>query len=256
VENAMTQSKIQDQIGWILIDRERKLNALNRALMDELHNHLVRFGHDPSVRVVVLTGVGTKAYVAGADIAEFSHFEPHQATALSQYGNEILFDFLANFNKPVIAAINGYALGGGLELAIACHLRIAARHAKMGLPEVSLGIIPGYGGTQRLPSLVGKGRAMELILTGDMIDAEKALQWGLVNQVVPAEKLWEAAAEMAERLIKNAPNAQKNAIQALNAFSDSSEGFEAETKQFSKCFGTADFKEGISAFLQKRKANF
>ena len=252
----LTWIEIQDKIGWIKINREKKLNALNRDLIDELHERLVDFQKHSSVKVIILTGSGDKAFVAGADISEFSSFNPQQAEALARNGNRVLFDFIAQLEKPVIAAINGYALGGGLELAMACHLRIAAQHAKMGLPEVSLGVIPGYGGTQRLPALIGKGNAMQMILTGDMIVADKALQIGLVNQVVPAEKLLEAAITLAERLMKNAPNSIKNAIKALNAADGTSKGFQEENLQFSQCFGTADFEEGITAFLEKRKPQF
>lgn len=256
MEEALTWIEIQDNIGWIKINREKKLNALNRSLIDELHDRLLDFQQDASVRVIILTGNGDKAFVAGADIAEFSHFGPLEAAALVQHGNQVLFDFIAQLNKPVIAAINGYALGGGLELAMACHFRIASQHAKMGLPEVSLGIIPGYGGTQRLPALIGKGNAMEMILTGDMIEAEKALRLGLVNQVVPQEKLLETAMALAERIIKNAPNSLKNAIKAINAADGSSKGFREEGIQFTDCFGSHDFEEGITAFLEKRKPKF
>jgi enoyl-CoA hydratase len=252
----LTWVEIQDKIGWIKINREKKLNALNRDLIDELHERLVDFQQHSSVKVIILTGSGDKAFVAGADISEFSSFDPQQAEALARRGNQVLFDFIAQLEKPVIAAINGYALGGGLELAMACHLRIAAQHAKMGLPEVSLGVIPGYGGTQRLPALIGRGNAMEMILTGDMIGADKALQMGLVNQVVPLEKLLEAAITLAERLMKNAPHSIKNAIKALNAADGTSKGFQEENLQFSRCFGTADFEEGIAAFLEKRKPQF
>lgn len=256
MEEALIWIEIQDNIGWIKINREKKLNALNRSLIDELQDRLLDFQKDASVRVIILTGNGDKAFVAGADIAEFSHFGPLEAAALVQHGNQVLFDFIAQLNKPVIAAINGYALGGGLELAMACHFRIASQHAKMGLPEVSLGIIPGYGGTQRLPALIGKGNAMEMILTGDMIDAKKALRLGLVNQVVPQEKLLETAIALAERIMKNAPNSLKNAIKAINAADRSSKGFREEGIQFADCFGTNDFEEGITAFLEKRKPKF
>jgi enoyl-CoA hydratase len=252
----LTWVEIQDSIGWIKINREKKLNALNRDLIDELHERLIDFQQDSSVKVIILTGIGNKAFVAGADISEFSSFDPQEASALARYGNQVLFDLIAQLEKPVIAAINGYALGGGLELAMACHLRIAAQHAKMGLPEVSLGLIPGYGGTQRLPAMIGRGNAMEMILTGDMISAEKALQMGLVNQVVEAERLLEAAINLAERMMKNAPHSIKNAIKAINAADGTPKGFEEENLKFSDCFGTTDFEEGIAAFLEKRKPQF
>ncbi len=256
MEAKLTWVEVLDNVGWLKINREGKLNALNRDLIDEIHDHLADFQSDPNVRVIILTGSGDKAFVAGADITEFSRFGPQEAAALVQYGNQVLFDFIAQLTKPVIAALNGFALGGGLELAMACHIRIAAEHAKMGLPEVSLGIIPGYGGTQRLPSLIGKGNAMEMILTGDMIDAKKALEIGLVNQVVPAKHLMEAALTMAERMMKNAPHSLKNAIKALHAADGSPKGFIEEALLFSDCFGTADFEEGMGAFLEKRKPKF
>ncbi|MEK9603435.1 MAG: enoyl-CoA hydratase-related protein [Flavobacteriaceae bacterium] len=256
MEGNLTWAEIQDQIGWIKINREEKLNALNRELIDELHLRLDNFNQNSAVKVVILTGSGNKAFVAGADIGEFSDFKPQEASALVRHGNRVLFDFIPQMEKPVIAAINGYALGGGLELAMACHLRIAVQHAKMGLPEVSIGVIPGYGGTQRLPALIGKGNAMEMILTGDMIGAEKALQLGLVNQVVPQDGLLEAAVIMAERLMKNAPNSLKNAIKAVNTNDRNSKGFSEEGLLFSDCFGTLDFKEGIAAFKEKRKPEY
>lgn len=256
MEGNLTWIEIQDQIGWIKINREEKLNALNRELIDELHLRLENFNQNDAVKVVILTGGGDKAFVAGADIGEFSDFKTQEALALVRHGNRVLFDFIAQMGKPVIAAINGYALGGGLELAMACHLRIAVQHAKMGLPEVSIGVIPGYGGTQRLAALIGKGNAMEMILTGDMINADKALQWGLVNRVVPQEDLLEAAVIMAERLMKNAPNSLKNAIKAINADERNSQSFSQEGTLFSDCFGTPDFKEGITAFMEKRKPKY
>ena len=256
MKGQLTSIEVQDCIGWIKINREKKLNALNRELIDELHDRIINFQNHRSVKVIVLTGKGNKAFVAGADISEFSSFDPEQAAAFARHGNKVLFDLITQLEKPVIAAINGYALGGGLELAMSCHLRIAVQHAKLGLPEVSLGVIPGYGGTQRLPALIGKGNAMEMILTGDMISADKALKLGLVNQVVPAEKLFEATITFAERLMKNSPNSIKNAIKAINASDISLRGFKEENIQFSKCFGTTDFEKGVAAFLEKRKPEF
>ena len=256
MEDQLIWIEVQNGIGWIKINREKKLNALNRELIDELHDRMVDFQNHPSVKVIVLTGSGDKAFVAGADISEFSSFEPQQAAAFARHGNQVLFDLITQLEKPVIAAINGYALGGGLELAMSCHLRIAVQHAKLGLPEVSLGVIPGYGGTQRLPALIGKGNAMEMILTGDMICADKALELGLVNQVVPAEKLLDATIILAKRLMKNSPNSIKNAIKAINASDVNLKGFNEENLQFSLCFGTTDFEEGVAAFLEKRKPEF
>ena len=256
MKGQLTWIEVQDSIGWIKINREKKLNALNRELIDELHNRVINFQNHPSVKVIVITGKGNKAFVAGADISEFSSFEPEQAAAFARHGNQALFDLITQLEKPVIAAINGYALGGGLELAMSCHLRIAVKHAKLGLPEVSLGVIPGYGGTQRLPALIGKGKAMEMILTGDIISADKALELGLINQVVTAEKLLEATIILAKRLMKNSPNSIKNAIKAINASDSTLKGFKEENLQFSLCFGTTDFKEGVAAFLEKRKPEF
>lgn len=252
----MTLVEIQDGIAWLIINRKEKLNAINRALLSELNERFTAFKADPNVKIIVLTGSGSKAFVAGADITEFSSFNKLEGRDLSQYGNEKVFNFIEKIGKPVIAAINGYALGGGLELAMSCQIRIAATHAKMGLPEVSLGIIPGYGGTQRLPQLIGKGNAMEMILTGKMIDAKHALELGLVTHVVDGKKLLSKAASIARNLLKSSPNALNNAITAVNAADQTAAGFNVEMDQFSNCFSTEDFKEGVQAFLEKRKPNF
>ena len=252
----MTLVKFQDGIAWLKINREEKLNALNKALLSELNERFTAFKADPAIKVIVLTGSGSKAFVAGADITEFSSFNKLEGRDLSQHGNEKIFNFIEKIGKPVIAAINGYALGGGLELAMSCQIRIAATHAKMGLPEVSLGIIPGYGGTQRLPQLIGKGNAMEMILTGEMIGAKRALELGLVTHVVSGEKLLSKAALIAGNLLKNSPNAINKAITAVNASDQTAAGFNVEMDQFSNCFGTEEFKEGVKAFLEKRKPNF
>ena len=207
--------------------------------------------------MILITGAGEKAFVAGADISEFADFSVEEGAHLAQKGQELLFDFVENLKTPVIAAVNGFALGGGLELAMACHFRIASENAKMGLPEVSLGVIPGYGGTQRLPQLVGKGRAMEMIMTASMIDAQTALNYGLVNHVVPQEELIAFAKNMAAKIMKNSPKAIATAIESINSnFKDGTNGFEVEIENFGKCFGTDDFKEGTTAFLEKRKADF
>lgn len=252
----MTLVEIRDGIAWLKINREKKLNSLNKTLLSELSERFRTFKTDPTVKVIVLTGSGSKAFVAGADITEFSSFNKLEGRNLSQHGNEKVFNFIEKIGKPVIAAINGYALGGGLELAMSCQIRIAANHSKMGLPEVSLGIIPGYGGTQRLPQLIGKGNAMEMILTGKMIDAKRALELGLVSHVVSGEKLLSKAALIAGDLLKNSPNAINKAITAVNASDQTATGFNVEMDQFSNCFGTDEFKEGVKAFLEKRKPNF
>ena len=204
-----------------------------------------------------MTGSGEKAFVAGADIAEFSEFSTEEGAQLAARGQELLFDYVQHLGTPVIAAVNGFALGGGLELAMAAHFRIASDNAKMGLPETSLGVIPGYGGTQRLPQLVGKGRAMEMIMTASMIDAETAKAYGLVNHVVPQAELVEFVKTIAAKIMKNSPAAIAAAIESINAnYEDGVNGFTTEIRAFGKCFGTADFKEGTTAFLEKRKASF
>lgn len=246
-----------DGILQITVNRPSKLNALNRETIQELHEVFSDAREEVDVKVIILTGNGEKAFVAGADISEFSDFSPEEGKELAAKGQKILFDFIANFPKPVIAAINGFALGGGLELALSAHFRIASENAKMGLPEVSLGVIPGYGGTQRLAQLVGKGRAMEMIMTAGMIDANQALQYNLVNHVTSQDELIEFAEAIAQKIMKNSLVAIKSAIKAVNAnFEDGVNGFDVEIEEFGRCFGTADFREGTSAFLSKRKADF
>ena len=257
MSTANLQLRIQDQVAWIQIVRPTKLNALNRAVLEELNQVFSDLRTDASVRVIVLTGSGEKAFVAGADIAEFSEFGPLEGRALAQKGQDAVFTFIEQMNKPVIAAINGFALGGGLELAMACHFRVASDNAKMGLPEVSLGVIPGYGGTQRLPQLIGKGNAMELIMTAGMISAEKAAALGLVNYVTTLEELMPLVEKLAGKIMRNSSVAISAAIKAVNAnFEDGVDGFEVEISEFGNCFGTEDFREGTTAFLEKRKANF
>ncbi len=246
-----------DHMGFITIDRPKKLNALNKATIKELHDAFKKMDLEDEVRVIIITGSGEKAFVAGADISEFADFDMTEGKKLSRKGQEKLFDFVAELSTPVIAAVNGFALGGGLELAMACHMRVASTNAKMGLPEVSLGLIPGYGGTQRLPQLVGKGKAFEMITTGGMIGAEDAFSHGLVNHVVPQEDLISFCEDMADKIARNSPLAIASAIKAVNAnFKDSINGFDVEIDAFGNCFGTDDFHEGTSAFLEKRKPNF
>jgi enoyl-CoA hydratase len=240
-------------VARVRIDRPEKRNALNAETIEELHQLFLRLKADVSVRVVLLTGSGEKAFVAGADISEFADFSSQQGMDLARQGQAKLFDMIAHFPKPVVCMINGFALGGGLELAMACHLRWASKNAKMGLPEVSLGLIPGYGGTQRLPQLIGKGRAFELILTGGMISAQKALEMGLVNAVVSSEALLSSCLELATKLLANSPQAIRAAICAINAgYAEGIDGFGKEIELFGTCFGTDDFVEGTQAFLQKR----
>jgi enoyl-CoA hydratase len=244
-------------IAQITINRPEKLNALNKQTIQELHDAFEAAEHNADIRAIILTGSGEKAFVAGADISEFASFSIEEGAQLAAHGQEILFDFVENLRTPVIAAMNGFALGGGLELAMACHFRIASDNAKMGLPEVSLGVIPGYGGTQRLPQLIGKGKAMEMIMTAGMITAEDAKACGLVNYVVPQAELLEFTNSIAQKILKNSPMAISQAIKAVNAsYKEGLDGFKTEIKAFGKCFGTEDFKEGTTAFLEKRKADF
>lgn len=245
------------QICRITINRPAQLNALNKETIQELHNALESADQDAGVGVIILTGSGEKSFVAGADIKEFADFSIAQGGELAQKGQELLFSFVEQLSTPVIAAVNGFALGGGLELAMCSHIRIASSNARMGLPEVSLGVIPGYGGTQRLAQLVGRGKANEMVFTAGMITADEALQWGLVNAVVEQEELLAKAEEIAGKILKNSGTAISSAIRAINAnYTDGVNGYEVEIEEFGKCFGTADFKEGTSAFLEKRKPNF
>ena len=246
-----------DHTGYITIDRPKKLNALNKETIKELHEAFKEMDLEEEVRVIIITGSGEKAFVAGADIAEFADFDAVQGKKLAAKGQKELFDFVADLSTPVIAAVNGFALGGGLELAMACHIRVASDNAKMGLPEVSLGLIPGYGGTQRLPQLVGKGKALEMITTGAMVDAQDAFSHGLVNHVVSQEELIVFSEKIADKIARNSPLAIAAAIKAVNAnFEDAVNGFDVEIEAFGKCFGTEDFTEGTSAFLEKRKPKF
>jgi enoyl-CoA hydratase len=247
----------ENSIATVTVNRPTKLNALNKATIEELHQVFYELEQNYEIRAIILTGSGEKAFVAGADIAEFASFSIEEGVQLATQGQDILFNFVENLKKPVIAAVNGFALGGGLELAMACHFRIASDNARMGLPEVSLGVIPGYGGTQRLPQLVGKGLAMEMIMTAGMVTAEEAYRTGLVNHIVPQSELLGFCNGIAQKIIKNSPLAISKAIIAINAnYKDGENGFETEIKSFGKCFGTADFKEGTTAFLEKRKALF
>lgn len=250
-------STTSNGITTITINRPSKLNALNRETIEELHTAFAKAEEDTTVRVILLTGTGEKAFVAGADISEFASFSQTEGAALARKGQEILFDYIAHLGTPVIAAVNGFALGGGLELAMAAHFRIASDNARMGLPEVSLGVIPGYGGTQRLPQLVGKGRAMEMIMTAGMIDAKTALEYGLINHVVTQEELLPLAEKLGSKIMRNSPRAIAAAIDAINAgFKDGVDGYKTEIEAFGNCFGTDEFIEGTTAFLEKRKAQF
>jgi enoyl-CoA hydratase len=244
-------------LAYVTINRPKKLNALNKATIAELHGAFDALESDLNIKAIILTGSGEKAFVAGADISEFAHFSAEEGSRLAREGQEKLFNFIENLATPVIGAVNGFALGGGLELAMSCHFRIASETAKMGLPEVSLGVIPGYGGTQRLPQLVGKGKAMEMIMTAGMISAEDAKNCGLVNHVTTQEELIPLAEKIASKILRNYSVAISAAIVAVNAnFEDGVNGFDTEINAFGACFETEDFKEGTTAFLEKRKPNF
>ena len=248
---------IQKQLGWITINRPKKLNALNRETLAELHHALAFLEEDDNVRLLVIRGSGDTAFVAGADIQELADLSTEEGATLAQLGNQQVFDYIENYNKPVIAAVNGYALGGGLELAMACHLRVFTDTAKVGMPETSLGLIPGYGGTQRLPQLVGRGRAMELLLTGKMIDAQRAYEIGLTNSVCSPKELYTKVLELAADILKNAPEAQQQLLAAVRAgYDPETDGYAAETEGFGACFETDNFRQGTKAFLKKRKPKF
>jgi enoyl-CoA hydratase len=249
--------EIQNGVLVVTINRPDKLNALNKQTIEELHETLVEAENQPEIRAIILTGSGQKAFVAGADIAEFANFSIEQGKQLSSIGHFKIFNFIENYSKPIIAAVNGFALGGGLELAMCCHIRVVSDNAKMGLPEVSLGVIPGYGGTQRLAQLVGKGKAFEMIVTADMINAQDAYKWGLANYVTTQDELLNKCFEITAKLSTKSPTAIRTAIKVINAgYNTKLNGFEVEIEEFGKSFGTKDFKEGVSAFLEKRKANF
>ncbi len=255
----MYQSLITSLTNYILtitINRPDKLNALNKIVFNELDQLLTEIEKNDDIRVVIITGAGSKAFVAGADISEFSGLIGKEGMELAKRGQEV-FARIENASKPFIAAVNGFALGGGCELAMACHFRIASDNAKFGQPEVNLGLIPGYGGTQRLTQLIGKGRAMELLMTGNMIDAATALQYGLVNHVVKQEELLNKTTSIAEVIASKAPMAISRCIRAANAVYDQhKDGYQIEVEAFGECFETEDMKEGTQAFLEKRKPVF
>jgi enoyl-CoA hydratase len=248
-------TNLENGIFIITINRPDKMNALNKDVMNDLNDVMDEVYKNSEIRSVIITGSGEKAFVAGADISEFSGLSQQQGMALAKKGQDIFFK-IENSPKPVIAAVNGFALGGGCELAMACHIRIASDNAKFGQPEVNLGLIPGYGGTQRLPMLIGKGKAMELLLTGNMLDAANALQLGLVNYVVPQDQLLNKVKEILTTMNSKAPIALAKCINAANHAYSGIKGYEQEIFGFSECFITEDVKEGTAAFLEKRKPNF
>lgn len=247
---------LEEGILTVVINRVDKMNALNKDVFNELELVMQEVEEQASVKAVIITGAGPKAFVAGADISEFTKLNREEASLLAKRGQD-LFDRIENCPKPIIAAVNGFALGGGCELAMACHFRLAADHAKFGQPEVNLGLIPGYGGTQRLTQLVGKGKAMELMMSGNMIDAMKAQQLGLVNHITSADTLLEETKKILKTILSKGPNAVGRVIAAVNSFYDKSKnGYQEEVLLFGECFGTPEMKEGVTAFLEKRKPNF
>jgi enoyl-CoA hydratase len=248
-------TNLENGIFTITINRSDKMNALNQEVMNELNNVFDEVYKTAEIKSVIITGAGEKAFVAGADISEFSNLSQQQGMSLAKKGQDIFFK-IENCQKPVIAAVNGFALGGGCELAMACHMRIASDNAKFGQPEVNLGLIPGYGGTQRLTMLIGKGKAIELLLTGNMLDAATALQFGLVNYVVPPQELLSKAKSILEIINTKAPVAIAKCINSANHAFTGIKGYEQEIFGFSECFLTEDVKEGTAAFLEKRKPEF
>ena len=248
---------LKDGIARVTINRPDKLNALNSTVISELADAVTRIETDAAVKGVILTGSGQKAFVAGADISELADQSPVEGKARSMLGQHV-FRRLEHCGKPVIAAVNGFALGGGCELAMACHIRIAAEHARFGQPEVKLGIGPGYGGTARLPRLVGKGRALELLLTGAMIDAGEAFRIGLVNRVVPGDKLLSEAESLLQAILENGPLALRACLEAVDAGLETSldQAMLLEANHFGLLSATADMREGTKAFIEKRKPDF
>jgi enoyl-CoA hydratase len=248
---------VQDRIATVTVNRPEKLNALNARAKEELRACFASLKNDPDVDVVIITGAGEKAFVAGTDIGELRGLDAATGKEFSEKGQAV-FDAIANLGKPVIAAVNGYALGGGCELALACHIRVASSGARFGQPEVNLGIIPGYGGTQRLARLIGRGRAMEMILTGAQIDAQEALAFGLVSKVFPPGELNARARAMAALIASMGQTAVRMALKAVNMTEETplGEGEKLEASLFGLCCGTGDFREGTAAFLEKRKPRF
>jgi enoyl-CoA hydratase len=247
---------IHNGILTITINRPDKLNALNRKTIEEIGDAVKNGEANNAIDGIIITGAGAKAFVAGADIKEFSGFSAEEGKELSAHGHRV-FNSIELCGKPVIAAVNGFALGGGCELAMCCHVRVASDNAKFGQPEVSLGVIPGYGGTQRLIQLIGKGKAFELLMTADMMDAQQALQSGLVNYVTPQDQLLLKCEELIGKIKKQSPKAIAGIVRCVDAyFKDGVDGFQTEIDEFGNCFSHDDFKEGTAAFMEKRKAVF
>jgi enoyl-CoA hydratase len=249
-------TNLENGIFTITINRPDKLNALNAEVFTDLGKAIDEVYSNAEIKSAIITGTGPKAFVAGADITEFNGLNKEEAMALAKRGQDVFFK-IENSPKPIVAAVNGFALGGGCELAMACHFRLCSENAKFGQPEVNLGLIPGYGGTQRLTQLIGKGRAMEILMSANMIDANTALQYGLVNYVVPSDELLNKTKTILELINSKAPLAVAGCIKAANAvYDETKNGFEEEIKEFGNCFDTEDMKEGTTAFLEKRKAEF
>jgi enoyl-CoA hydratase len=249
------KATVENRICTITINRPDKMNALNRETVQEIGEAVSEASANQEVRAIIITGEGPKAFAAGADIKEFVGLTHEQGKAMAKAGQDV-FASIENCSKPVIAAVNGFALGGGCELAMACHLRVASENAKFGQPEVNLGLIPGYGGTQRLIRYIGRGKALELMMTAEMLNAHKAQELGLVNHVVPLESLHHKCVEILNEIITKSPFAVGAVIRAANAFDESMAGYEGELTEFGKCFSSPDIQEGIGAFLEKRKPNF
>lgn len=253
-ENILTS--VADHILTVTVNRPDKLNALNKETIAEIGKAVADAQNDKNVKAIILTGSGNKAFIAGADISQFANYTVEEAKELSYHGHQV-FNSVENSIKPVIAAVNGFALGGGCELAMACHMRIASDNAKFGQPEVKLGLIPGYGGTQRLPLLIGKSKAMELLMSADMIDAQEAYRLGLVNYVVPQDQLISKCIEVLNKINAQAPVAIAEIVKTVNAaYKPGADGYKMEIDSFGACFATEDFKEGSTAFLEKRKPVF
>ena len=248
-------SELENGTFIITINRPDKLNALNKDVFKDLDEVIDEIYQNREIKSAIITGAGNKAFVAGADISEFLELDASQATELSARGHRV-FDKIENSPKPIVAAVNGFALGGGCELALACHFIYASENARFGQPEVNLGLIPGYGGTQRLTQLVGRNRSMELLMSGNLINAKDAMDYGVVNKVFSAEELLPKTKEILSLIQSRAPIAVAKVIECVNNFDHTQQGYDVEIKQFGECFATDDAKEGALAFLEKRKPNF
>ena len=249
-------TSLENNILAITINRADKLNALNKTVIEELSSAIDEVYNNNEIRSAIITGAGQKSFVAGADITEFLQLDSTQGEELARRGQQMVFDKIENSAKPVVAAVNGFALGGGCELALACHFIYASENAKFGQPEVNLGLIPGYGGTQRLTQVIGRNRAMELLMTGNMITAKEAMEYGIVNKVISPGELLSKTKEILMTIQSKAPLAISKVIECVNNFDHTQQGYDFEIQKFGECFKTDDMKEGATAFLEKRKANF